>query len=366
MSEKENTIIGAGPIGTYLAWQLAKNKKETTIIEEHKIIGKPVQCTGIITKEIEKYIPKKLIKEVTKNKVTRTIIHAGREKTEIPISTNYIIDNAEYCQKLADKALREGAKIITQQKYLSNNKEKIIIKDLRTKEKKEIRTKYLIGADGPRSSVASNNGLMKNRKFLIGIQAIIRMNKKDYKEEIHFYPSIGEYAWYAPEGEGRARIGIASRNNAKKIFEEFIKKFPGKKEEMQGGIIPLHNPIARISKKQARIRVQLAGDAAGIIKNTTGGGIVPGTKAAHQQAKNQEKYSLINIIGVKKELMAHYIINKAMKKFNEKDWEKLLRQSNDERIKKILRENNRDEADKIALKILTQKPEMILWGRKLL
>lgn len=35
------SIIGAGPIGSYLAYLLAKNNQEVRIFEEHKEIGKP-------------------------------------------------------------------------------------------------------------------------------------------------------------------------------------------------------------------------------------------------------------------------------------------------------------------------------------
>ena len=41
-------IVGAGPAGNYLAYQLAK-EKDVTIFEEHPEVGNPIQCTGILS-----------------------------------------------------------------------------------------------------------------------------------------------------------------------------------------------------------------------------------------------------------------------------------------------------------------------------
>ena len=47
------SIIGAGPSGAYLGSLLGERAQ---IFEEHKIIGKPVQCTGILTHSIKDLI----------------------------------------------------------------------------------------------------------------------------------------------------------------------------------------------------------------------------------------------------------------------------------------------------------------------
>ena len=61
------TIVGAGPAGSYLAYLLVKKGEDVTIIEEHENIGNPVQCTGIVTDSIEKYVtlPKYTISAAT-------------------------------------------------------------------------------------------------------------------------------------------------------------------------------------------------------------------------------------------------------------------------------------------------------------
>ena len=66
------TIVGAGPAGSYLAYLLAKKGKDVTIIEEHKKIGSPIQCTGIVTGSIEKFV--KLPNSVVANRCSKVVV----------------------------------------------------------------------------------------------------------------------------------------------------------------------------------------------------------------------------------------------------------------------------------------------------
>ncbi|MFC1723578.1 geranylgeranyl reductase, partial [Nanoarchaeota archaeon] len=43
-------IVGGGPVGNYCA-ELLSGIADVEVFEEHKIVGEPVQCTGIVTKD---------------------------------------------------------------------------------------------------------------------------------------------------------------------------------------------------------------------------------------------------------------------------------------------------------------------------
>ena len=47
-SEYDVVIIGAGPIGGYLAKKLNERGHSVILIEEHDEIGRPFQCAGLI------------------------------------------------------------------------------------------------------------------------------------------------------------------------------------------------------------------------------------------------------------------------------------------------------------------------------
>jgi len=363
-SKMKHLIIGGGPVGTYAAWKLAARGDDTTLIEEHPVIGAPVQCTGILTHDILKYMPRQDLKNVTKTIVTRTVIHSPHDKVELRIQPNYVIDNVAYCQQLARKAEDKGATILTRTRYISNTTKKITIKDLRTSKSRQLTTDHLIGADGPQSTVAKKNKINNNQSHLIGIQTVMKM--KEYDDRIHFYPHIGAYAWYCPEGEGRARIGIAAPKNARSIFNDFIKRFKGRQEGIQGGPLPLYKPRPRVQRSYEQgLLISIIGDAVPFIKNTTGGGIVPGTRSAHIMAENPQTYPK-NIGPLKRELHVHHLIHTALQRFTSKEWDKLIAQVKDPRVQQALKKTSRDNALQLAVTIIIRKPSLLRWSTKLL
>jgi digeranylgeranylglycerophospholipid reductase len=356
------TIIGGGGAGLYYAC-LAKEKdpeQDITIIEEHTDIGKPVQCTGILTDEIEKLIPPTTLKKITMNKITRTEVFSPNNSTTLPLKTNYIIDNVAFTYYLAERAEKAGVKLMTGFRYTENRGETIKLRNTSSKEILEIKSNKIIGADGPASPVAKANNLYnKEREFLTGVQARIKLNKLE-EDKIDFYPYIGEYAWSTPEGNNVSRIGVAAKSNAKKIFDDFIKKYSGKTVEMQGGPIPLHKPGLKLRFARNNFSATLLGDAALQIKNTTGGGIIPGMKAAKILAEDFDNYEK-NLRSLNRELKLHYLINRALAKYDERDWDRLIEKVKTPSIKAILASTNRDNALKMALQLST-RPAIITEG----
>ena len=47
----EIVIVGAGPTGCYTAQLLKKYGFKTRIIEEHREVGKPVSCAGLVGRQ---------------------------------------------------------------------------------------------------------------------------------------------------------------------------------------------------------------------------------------------------------------------------------------------------------------------------
>ncbi len=367
-------IIGGGGAGLYFSKKYKEKnpEEEAIVIEEHTITGKPVQCTGILTKEIEKLLPLEDIEKFTLNKITRTKIYSQNNSFETPISTDRIICNVSFIEYLEKKAESVGVKILNGHKYIENKGRTIKIREIKTQKIKEIKTNFLVGADGPSSSVAKNNNLYSERKFLTGVQARIKINDLD-SQKIDFYPAIGEYAWSAPESAEISRVGVAAQSNAKKIFDDFLKKYPGQIIELQGGPIPLHKPSTAVIKTlnnnkkspNTKFSVALLGDSALQIKNTTGGGIIPGLKAGLALAEGPEKY-VSNLKKLNLELLAHYKLNKILKKQTDKEWDELLKLVNKSETKKILSETNRDEPIKMLFKLSLRNPLLIKHALKIM
>jgi geranylgeranyl reductase family protein len=357
---KKISIIGAGPSGSYLACLLAEKGFDVSVFEEHEKIGIPVQCAGITTSFLGNLLDLK--KEFVINKVDKArIFSPNKNFVDIKIKENLILDRARFDQYLMKKAKQKGAKFFPGHRFVEANKNTIRIQKAKSKIIKEIKADYIVGADGPLSDVASSFKLKSKKEFLYGIQTRAKLKNNNIVE---FYPYIGEYAWIVPESKEIARIGVASKKNTKKIFDDFIKDKLKENQiiEIQAGLIPVYNPKAKIQKNN----VFLLGDAAKMVKATTGGGIIPGilgAKALADSIIKRKNYNAQLRKLVKKELLIHLKARQIMNKFSKKDWNYLVKLSKNPKIKKILKENERDFISKIIIKSIIAEPRLIYFAK---
>jgi flavin-dependent dehydrogenase len=145
-------------------------------------------------------------------------------------------------------------------------------------EKRErIGSTVIIGADGPRSAVASWFNLPSPTHFLTAHQAIVAGEPYAADEvEIFFGSRVapGFFAWVVPAETGCLRIGLASppKTATDALLPLFLAKhFPGRVLEHITGRIPLGFPMLTVGNG-----VLLVGDAAGQVKPTSGGGLYTG------------------------------------------------------------------------------------------
>ncbi len=257
MQRRDCTIIGAGPVGLYLARQL--KDFDVRIIEEHKEVGKPVQCTGLISTNVDKV--HKVPLDCVLNKVKGARIHSpSGKKLEIRAETEqaYVIDRG-----LFDKSLAEGLEV-------EHGKRANHLK---------FNSKYIIGADGPNSAVAQLAGFGEIAEKAPAVQYEIPIGNCDTEfVEMYFGNNIapGFFAWIVPT-DSRLRVGLAARDNIKYYLDKFLNsKIPGARIlDTQAGVVPLA-PRQNFVKGN----VALVGDAAGQVKSTTGGGVYTGMVSA--------------------------------------------------------------------------------------
>lgn len=342
--ETNYLVIGGGSAGLHLA-----SKKKSLVIEEHEKVGIPVACTGLVTDEILKFYDEKEIKKITNKEIERTKIFTPNRILDTQLKKDYVLCNQSLIELTKKHAEENNSEILLKHHYLGNSHNKARILDRDTNKTKIIKFKKLIGADGPHSKVAKNNNLASKRKHVIGVQ-VVREHKMD--DSIHFFPHVGEYAWAVPESETKIRLGLCTRNNnAMGQFQEFQKMYPGKDIANISGTIPLYHPGQII----ARGKTSVIGDAACQTKNTTGGGIIAGFKAAEAVASgNYGK----NIKALHRELFLHYLANKAFQKYANADWDKLANKFQEEKMKKLLGNTSRDNLVKLGIKAIIQKPSL--------
>jgi digeranylgeranylglycerophospholipid reductase len=289
------TIVGGGPTGLYLAGILAKKDLEVMLIEQHKEIGKPVQCAGLISPRVfEQFqIPSK---DIIQCSITRAHIHApngsvltiGGDKIHA-----YSIDRERFDQSLADQAEQHGARIITNEKVQSIQRMDSHIETC-TNKKRSICSSAIVGADGPYSAVRDIFCFPPPKTFLKGLGANLSNTTLDPSTvEIFIGNAIapGFFAWIIPTNKtgSTARVGLCvnSDKTPKKYFDDLLKLSKVKPfldkaiiKEYTAGIIPL-GPL----KQTVDDQVLLVGDAAAQVKPTSGGGIFTGLSCAQLAAE---------------------------------------------------------------------------------
>ncbi len=355
------SIIGAGPAGSYSAYLLAKDGYEVRVYEEHKQIGNPIQCSGVITPALDGLL--KIRKNIIVNKIKKFRFYSPNGKFfEIDIKPDYIFDRGELDRYVASLAQDAGAKFLTEKKFLDfeKNKDKLKLKF----NDGFINTEKLIGADGPYSQVAKSAGLFGTRKYITGMQARCKIPEHD-KEVTDIFLGYGEFAWLIPENENVARIGLVSEKNPTEEFKKLIQRCNANFISYQSGMIPLYNSKIKTQKNN----VYLIGDAATQVKASTHGGILYSMlagKALHQSIKEDKSYEKLWKKEIGFNLWLNLKIRNTLINFNEKDYNKLVEYFTQEKLKKILSNNVRDFPSKFLLNMLMKEPRLLRYSLKAL
>jgi len=258
-------IVGAGPVGLYTANILEKKLKVLVLEKMHKI-GKKA-CSGLYSTNIDSVV--KFEKEWIEHKVKGAILHSplGTEiKAEKPTTSAFVINRELFNKGLAE---RVRSKIITgcSVKSIHIDDEKVICKT----EKGDFESQIIIGCDGANSVVRTCFG-KKPQEIVNGLIAIVeKPDKSDYVDLWFDSENLPDgFYWKIPRGK-TTEYGMLGNKATYKDLENFFKI---KKYKKFSASIPM-GPC-----KTYFNRAILIGDAAGITKPWSGGGVMYGIVCA--------------------------------------------------------------------------------------
>lgn len=267
------TIIGAGPVGCYTASLLKHYGIVPLIIEEHKEVGRPVQCAGIVGREVFEDLVLPLSRCSIVNQIDGAIVCFGDDNFSIKKEgVAYVID-----REVFDKELAKGLNIEYNTKFLGfemGNSGYLIRTD-----RGNFYSDIIIGADGVNSLVRRAAKLSTDIRYYKGVQFRIRTKpKRGNLVEVHFKSLL--FSWVIPEGNGVIRVGalLRKRDRDSGNFIEDL-EIRGEILEKIGGLIPVGY------FDTAKENIALVGDAACQVKPLTGGGIYYGLKSAQILAR---------------------------------------------------------------------------------
>jgi geranylgeranyl reductase family protein len=278
-------IVGAGPIGSYIAYRLVKLGYKVCVFERRARIGEATCCTGIIGKECFERFP------IVNNGV---LIQASSAKFFSPsgkclrLSKDtvqaYIVDRAGFDRALAQKAQEQGADYrLSARVHNINSRDNCVRVTVEHKsEAMDFEGRMAVISSGFGTSLPQRLGLGKIADFILGAQA--EVNVRGLNEvEVYLGQGIapGFFGWLVPTSAGKALAGLLSRRSPGSYLKNLLSillaqgKITSTETKITHGGIPL-SPLP----KTYRDRVVVVGDAAGQVKPTTGGGIYYGLLCA--------------------------------------------------------------------------------------
>jgi digeranylgeranylglycerophospholipid reductase len=278
-------VIGAGPVGSYIAYKLSKVGNRVIVLEQRDTIGEKLCCTGIISQECVKAfsIPSSVIlRPINSVKLfspSGDFVHLRREETQA-----YVINRPEFDCYLAAKAVSAGAEYRLKHHVLDLvcRDDKNIIRATCNNHSIKIESRAAVIASGFNSPLTGKTGLGQTGDFVAGVQVQVEAPSLE-ETEVYFSRNTapGFFAWLVPYSEGKGLVGLLSRHTPGVYLEKFLAWLRSRNSigadasKIYSGGIPL-KPL----KRTFADRLLAVGDAAGQVKPTTGGGIYFGLLAA--------------------------------------------------------------------------------------
>jgi geranylgeranyl reductase family protein len=285
-------IAGAGPAGLNAARQCELLGLSVLVLEEHKRIGNPNHCSGLISANLDSFMPRHELESCIEHMVKGAIMHSpgGRQlKLEKSGNAAYVINRTSFDQLLASRVKSE-IKTKSPVDALAVLDDSVMVKS----GGRTFEASVLLGCDGSNSFVRRQMQVSP-KETMNGLIAITTHNSNENASEfveMWFDKRVCDgFLWKIPRGNG-LEYGMLG-TNAK--FDQLIGYFDLKGERSkfirQAGIVPLGPPKTYFD------RVLLVGDAAAQVKPWSGGGVIYSLTAAEiaanviKQAKDGNDFS---------------------------------------------------------------------------
>jgi flavin-dependent dehydrogenase len=277
------TIVGASFAGLACATALARAGLRVTVLEKKRDVGEKLHTTGIIVKDAVEQIalldglPTDLVRRVPGVRLYAPSLRS----IDLAAPGYYFLatDTPEVMRWLAERARSAGVRICCGAVFRGAQRTGAGF-DLA----EHGRTRYLVGADGPHSTVARCAGLGVNRQFLFGVEQEYAGLRLPDPQFLHCFVdrklAPGYIGWIVA-GPKVVQVGLAQRFGRSQApttqaLAAFVNKLAPIVDlravapaAVRAGMIPCGGLVAPVAAR----RVLLVGDAAGMVSPVTAGGI---------------------------------------------------------------------------------------------
>ena len=275
-------VIGAGPAGSIAARRLAERGHDVVLLEEHAETGLPVHCTGLLG--FEAFDEFELPRETILGRASAARFWAANGTSVLVQSDRVkaaVIDRVGLDQALASRAVTAGAELRRgwRAERIAVEPRRVVIAGA---EGQNLEARACVLACGASYRFHGPLGLGLPRAYMQSAQVEAPAPRRS-TVEVRFGRQVapGGFAWLVPfsrASQPYARIGLVCSTGAGQRFEAFTRDLSAELGIDPGLLSPPRRrllPLAPVSKTFAS-RILAVGDAAGLVKPMTGGGIYYG------------------------------------------------------------------------------------------
>jgi len=270
-------VVGGGPAGLFAASRLAAAGHRVLVCEEHETIGEPVHCTGILSANTfdEFDLPRESMLNVLDR--VRFVSPSGQALSYAPSTPEaVVIDRGRFDRALASLARAANADVRTGVRVRALTTTEDGVSAMAGEE--PLRARLVVLACGARYGVQRQAALGLPAQYLHTAQRELRARRlRDV--EVHFGRDIAPsgFGWAVPIARSDGpyvRVGVMASHDAPRHFACMLDRVAPGWGIDRTDVSPRQKilPLGAISRTYAT-RLLAVGDAAGLVKPTTGGGI---------------------------------------------------------------------------------------------
>jgi digeranylgeranylglycerophospholipid reductase len=287
-------VIGSGPAGSKTAEQIAVRGFKVVLLEEHKAVGSPVHCAGLVTTRTLEHAQIRK-EEIVLNEISGAIVHTPfGQQIILGGDKEYalVIDRQKFDLLLSNRAQDAGVDLLLETRVLSieESDNGVSVRVMRKGQEMTILSSLVVRADGSKSMILHNAdfGSMDDVILATGGE-IVSKSLSQNMVEIFIGSDVapGWFGWLIPAQDGVSRLGIGSPNpkiSPKNLLGKLVDKYDHLRGaqflKLQGGVIPI-----KLRKNITSSKSMLVGDVAGQVKSTSGGGIYTSLLAGEMAAE---------------------------------------------------------------------------------
>lgn len=283
-------IVGAGPAGATLGYELSKKGVDVLILEKEKL-PRYKACGGAVTPKSVRLLGCDI------GPVTRGLITGARVSYKLgkpfvkryhnPIA--YMVMRDEFDQFLVSRAREAGSNVADAQGVLSVQAMEGGVEV--STNGGSMTARILVGADGATSVVARSLGSDSDRELGVAMEAEVLVSKNDLARwdslaGIDLGSLRGGYGWVFPKKD-HLSVGVGAPVKRAKGLPSYHKRLlqslnleTCRITNLKGHLLPVRRPAAPLCSD----RIMLLGDAAGLIDPLSGEGIYNAIKSAQLAA----------------------------------------------------------------------------------